>query len=564
MSTPGTYAALRGALAATRSRRWRLWASVGLGALAIAASIGLLTTSGYLISRAAQRPNSILVLSAAIVGVRFFGITRAIARYAERLVSHDLAFRVLADTRLRVFTSLVPLVPADAQGLRRGDLLSRFVGDVDALQDLYLRGLAPPMVAAVTSVMAVGVAAIMLPVAALVLAGGLLIGIMLVPLLTAASTRAAARRQGPARAVLTGQLVEIVRGAGELAVAGRAGDWAARAAAADRDLAHAQTRDALAGGLAAGLGIALTGTTAACVALVCAPAVQSGRLSPVLVAALILLSLAAFEGVITLGDAARGVLRSAHAAERIAEITDRPPSVIDPADPLPIPPTGDLVLEGVRRRHEPDGPWILDGVDLRLTPGQAVALVGRSGIGKSTLADLLVRFADPHEGRITLGGADLRDVAQEDVRRVVRLAGQGAHLFATTIRQNVLLARPGAAEADVIAALEHVGLADWLAGLPDGLDTFVGEHGAQVSGGQRGRIAAARGVLTDARFRVFDEPAAHLDPDGAQALLRALATVAHDQGAGVFVITHGTDGLDAFDTVLALQNGRLRTIARGE
>jgi ABC-type multidrug transport system fused ATPase/permease subunit len=207
----------------------------------------------------------------------------------------------------------------------------------------------------------------------------------------------------------------------------------------------------------------------------------------------------------------------------------------------------------VRARYG-NGPWVLDGVDLELRPGRRVALVGPSGCGKSTLAHLLVRFRDPDEGRVTLGGVDLRDLAQDDVRARVALCGQDAHLFATTIRENVRLARPGATDDEILAALRRARIGDWVASLPDGLDTDVGDEGALVSGGERRRIALARAFLAGAPLLVLDEPTAHLDDETAAALLDDL--LAETGGQGVLLVTHSPLRLERFDEVIVLADER--------
>ncbi|MGD9736038.1 MAG: thiol reductant ABC exporter subunit CydC [Solirubrobacterales bacterium] len=547
-------AALRNAVAATRSRRRLLWLSVALGAGAVLAAVGLLTTSGYLISRAAQRPE-ILVLGVAIVGVRFFGISRALLRYAERLVSHDLAFRTLTDLRSRFFRRLLPLVPAGLPGVGRGELLGRFVGDVDSLQDLYLRALAPPLVAVLAGLLTVGVAFLILPAAALVLAAALLAGGVGIPLLTRAAARSAGRRQAPARAALGADLVEIAAGSAELAIWGRGEDWVERAERSSADLASLQRRDAFSGALAAGLLTAVSALAVVAVVAVAIPAVGSGALAGTMLAALALLTMAAFEAVAPLGAAAASVDSCAAAAERIEAVLEREPPVREPAAPRPVTP-GPLAFAGVGFGYERGAPPVLDDVDLVLRLGRAVALVGPSGAGKSTLAELAVRFRDPDRGTVSLGGVPLPALDGEEIRRSVRLAPQDAYLFTSTLRDNVALGRAGAGDAEVCAALEAVGLGEWLAALPAGLDTELGEAGSRVSGGQRQRIAAARLFLARAPFLVFDEPTAHLDPGGAADLQRRIAAFA-ERGAGVLVITHDRAALDAFDEVLELRNGRV-------
>jgi len=548
-------AALRMAVRETSSRRGLLALSVLLGTGAVLAAVGLLTTSGYLISRAAQRPE-ILALGVAIVGVRFFGISRALLRYAERLVSHDLAFRTLTDLRERFFRRLVPLVPGGVSGLGRGELLGRFVGDVDRLQDLYLRALAPPLVALLAGAVSVLVAFLILPAAAGVLALGLLAAAIVAPALTRWSARSAGRRQGAARAELGAGLVEIATGSAELAVAGRAEDWVERSDRASARVTSLARRDALSGGLAAGFGTALAAIAVVAVVAVSIPAVGSGAVAGVLLAALALLALASFEAVAPLSAAASSIDACAAASGRIESLLEREPAVREPVEPV-APPPGDLELRGVRFRYASGGDWVLDGADLRLAPGRSLALLGPSGTGKSTLAELAVRFRDPVAGEVRIGGVSTTSISGEAVREAVRLSPQDAYLFTTTLRDNVALGRPGAGDSEVHAALQAVGLGEWVDSLPEGLDTEVGEAGARVSGGQRQRIAAARMFLVDARFLIFDEPTAHLDPDGAADLQRRLARLGARGGPGVLVITHDRAALDAFDEVLELRGGRI-------
>jgi ATP-binding cassette subfamily C protein CydC len=540
---------------ATRARWRQLGASVGLGAAAVLAGVGLLAVSGYLISRAAQRPE-ILALGVAIASVRALALARAGLRYAERLVSHDLAFRTLADLRARFFDRLVPLMPSGLPGVGRADLLSRFAADVDRLQDLHLRAIGPVAVAVVAGAASVLIAFVLQPAAAAVLAGGLMAGGVFVPLATRAAARAAGRRQAAHRAALTATIVEVAGGATEIAMAGREADWIDRADRAGERLAAIQRRDALSGGLAAGLITTVTGLTTTAVAIVAIPAVRGHDLAGVLLAAVVLLSLAAFEAVRPVAAAALSIDACGAAADRLEAVLDRPAPVTDVASPVALPAEGDLELRGVRFRYDDDAPWLLDGADLRVAPGRAVALLGPSGCGKTTLAELLVRFREPAAGAVVIGGVDVAGARQDDVRAAVCLGSQDAHLFAGTLRENLALVRPGADDAQLAGALGRVGLADWLASLPEGLGTPVGEHGALVSGGQRRRIAAARLLLSPARFLVADEPAAHLDPEGAAALLTELAREAR-AGRGVLLIAHEPHGLGAFHERFTLRYGRL-------
>ena len=539
---------LRRLVALASVPRGRLALFVGLGALVVLFGVGLMTSAGYLISRAAEHP-PILSLTVTIVAVRFFGLARPAVRYLERLASHDVALRSLGQIRARFYRRLEPLAPGEISGYRSGDLLARMVGDVDALQSLYLRGLAPLLVALVAASACVGVATAILPLAGLVLAAGLLTAGVAVPALSALQGRHAGRRQAAARGELTAELIELQRGAPELVVYGREEDALARIRRADAELVRLGRRDALTAGLADGLSIVVTGATVAGV-LAAAVAAPVDR---VLVATLALLALASFEAVAPLAGAARELAGIAAAGRRVLDVTDREPAIRDPAEPAAARAKPPLALESVAAGYGDEEPVLRD-VALRLEPGRKVALVGPSGSGKTTMTRLLLRFLDPASGRVTAAGRDVREHRQADVRRLVALAGQEAHLFATTIRQNLLLARPNASDAELDEALARARLAGWVASLPDGLDTMVGEEGSRLSGGQRQRLVLARALLAEAPVLVLDEPTAHLDAATAQALMDDVLAAAGDRA--VLLVTHRPEGLEHMDEILELTDGR--------
>jgi ATP-binding cassette, subfamily C, bacterial CydC len=536
------------ALAGMPARRVGL--SVLLGALAVGFGIALMATAGYLISRAAEHP-PILSLTVTIVLVRFFGLARPIARYLERLASHDLALRALARIRGRFYARLEPLAPAELDAYRRGDLLSRMVGDVDALQGLYLRGIGPPLVALLTGAACVLATAIVLPETAVILTVGLIVGGIAVPALAAYLGRVAGRRQAAARGELSALLVELLRGAPELVVYGRERDMMARVRDADAELARLGRRDALTAGLADALSVLVAGLTAAGVLAVAVSAHDAGALDRVLVATLALLALASFEAVASLPGTARELASLLASGRRILELTDRAPRIADPPRPAAPPPASPTIaLESVTARYADEEEPALNGIDLRLEPGKRVALVGPSGSGKTTVVNLLLRFLDPESGRVTIAGRDLHEYRQEDARRVFALAGQEAHVFDSTIRENLRLARPTASEDELVEVLQRVRLAEWVAGLPDGIDTRVGEEGMELSGGQRQRVVLARALLADAPVLVLDEPTAHLDPATAEALMEDVLDAAEKRT--VLLITHRREGLARMDEVVAL------------
>jgi thiol reductant ABC exporter CydC subunit len=533
-----------------RAPRRRVGLAAVLGSLTVVFGIGLMATAGYLISKAAERP-AVLSLTAAIVGVRFFGLGRPALRYLERLSSHDVALRSLGRARVRVYERLERLAPTELQDARRGDLLARLVADVDSLQNLLLRGLLAPLVALLAGATAVGVATALLPAAGIVLAAGLFVGGVVVPFFAALLARQTSRRSAHARAGLTAQLVETLDGSAELVAYGADGERLRSLRAADRQLVRISRRAALADGLGDALRLLVTGATVVGVLAVSVSAESAGDLNRVLVATLALLALASFESVQPLPQAVREVGATLAAGRRVLELTERETAVADPVHPLPRPEWPFvLALEDVAVRYLPGEAPALDGFSLRLEPGRRVALLGASGAGKTTVVNLLLRFLDPERGRVTLAGEELPRYRQEDVRRSFAVAGQDGHLFSTSIRDNVRLGRPHATEAELEAALRATRIWDWIESLPEGLDTLVGELGRELSGGQRQRLLVARALLLDAPVLVLDEPTAHLDSETASALLEDVVAAA--AGRTVLLITHRPEGLELMDELVAL------------
>jgi thiol reductant ABC exporter CydC subunit len=528
----------------------RFAATGALGALTIVFGVGLMATAGYLISRAAERP-AVLSLMVAIVAVRFFGLGRPIVRYLERISSHDVALRVLGPLRTRFYAQIEPLAPAQLDTYRKGDLLSRMVADVDAVQNLYLRGLGPALVALLAGGASVGVAAAFLPAAGAVLAAGLLVAGVAVPGLTTRLSRRAGRRQAAARGSLSAEVVELIDAAPEIVAFGAERTSIARVGAADRILVGVARRDAFATGAADGLGLLVTGITVSSVLAIAISASAGGHLDRVSIAMLGLLALASFEAVTPLAAAARELASTLAAGRRIIELTGQDATVHDPSNPAP-PPVWPFAieLEGVRAGYPRERAPALVDVNLRLEPGERVALIGPSGAGKTTIANLLLRFLDPEHGTVKLGGRDVRGYRLDDVRRAVAVAGQDSHLFSASIRDNVGLPRPEAGDWEIEQALRRARIWNWIEQLPDGLGTFVGEQGRELSGGQRQRIVLARALIADAPVLVLDEPTAHLDPATANELISDVFAAVGDRT--VLLITHRSEGVDLVDRVLRL------------
>lgn len=539
-----------------RARWGRLTLALLLGGIALGSAVGLMATSGWLISRASQQP-PVLYLMVAVTATRAFGIGRSVFRYAERLVSHDAVLRMLADTRVAVFRGLERLSPAGLHSRRRGDLLTRIVADVDAFQDYWLRWLLPAGAALVVGAGTVGFTAWLLPEAGAVLAAGLLLAGVGVPLLTARRARRTERELAPARGLLATRITELLSGLGELKVAGALPGRLGRVARSDAELTRISSRGAAFTALGDGLTSLITGLTVAAAALVGVGAVADGRLSGVSLAVVVLTPLAAFEAVLGLPVAVRYRQRVRRSAERVHEVLDAPRPVQEPVEPVAAPASPfPLLLENISARYVGADRDALRGVNLCLRPGRRIAVVGPSGSGKTTLAQVLLRFLDPSGGDYRLGEVAAAALEGDDVRRFVGLCAQDAHLFDSSVRENLLLARKGADEETLRAALGRARLLDWADALPQGLDTLIGEHGARLSGGQRQRLALARALLAEFPVLVLDEPAEHLDLETADALTADL--LAATEGRTTLLITHRLAGLEgAVDEVLVLDEGEV-------
>ncbi|MET9884601.1 thiol reductant ABC exporter subunit CydD [Streptomyces sp. NPDC006430] len=524
-----------------------------LGALAVGCSVGLMAVSGWLISRASQQP-PVLYLMVAVTATRTFGIGRAVFRYAERLVSHDAVLRMLADLRVSVFRQLERIAPAGLREQRRGDLLARLVADADALQDYWLRWLLPVGTAVLVGTGSVVFTAWLLPEAGAALAVGLLAAGVGVPLVSGACARRAERRLAPARGELATRVADLLTGTAELTVAGALTRRKDAAKESDRTLTAIAARGAAATGLGSGLSALVCGLTVMVAAAVAAGAVHDGRLSGVAMAVAVLTPLAAFEAVNGLVQAVQYRQRVRRSAERVYEVIDAPVPVAEPDRPADVPDSPfPLRLTGLAARHPGQECDALRGLDLTLEAGRRIAVVGSSGAGKTSLAQVLLRFLDPREGSYTLGGTDVRTLDSDGVRRIVGLCAQDAHLFDSSVRENLRLARTGASEEQLREALAAARLLEWADGLPDGLDTLVGEHGERISGGQRQRLALARALLADFPVLVLDEPTEHLDLATADALTADL--LAATEGRTTVLITHRLAGLEAVDEVLVLDRG---------
>ena len=544
------------ALALTRPVAGRLALATLLGAGALGAGIGLIATSAWLISRASQRPPE-SALAIAIVAVQFFGLSRGLFRYEQRLVGHDSAFRSLAAIRTRSYERLEKLAPAGLVAFRSADLLARIVHDVDSLQDVLLRVIPAFAIALIVGVGTVALMWWILPAAGLILLATLILTATALTWLSGRLARRAEAERAAARGELTVAVVDLLHGAPELTAYGAIGAQRRRIADSEARLVRVVSSAARTAGVGQGVAVLLSGLAMWGGLLVGVAAVRGGALDGVLLAVLALVPLAAFELGADLPTAAQTLQRVRRSTARTIEVLEAVPPVSEPEHPRPIglvPTHHVLRARGLHARYGTDGPWVLEELDLDLISGRSVAVVGSSGAGKSTLANVLLRFLPYEGGSITLNGAPVSELAGDDYRRIVGLVSQDAYVFDTTLEENLRLARRDATPAQLRDALDRARLLEWITGLPDGLETRVGAHGAEISGGQRQRLALARALLADFPVLVVDEPGEHLDIAAADALVADLLATRATQAT--LLITHRLAGLQAVDEIIVLDRGR--------
>ncbi|TGO04306.1 thiol reductant ABC exporter subunit CydC [Serinibacter arcticus] len=540
-------------------RRALVARAVALGSLTLAASVALSGVAAWLIVRASQAP-PVMFLNVAAVGVRTFGIVRGVSRYLDRLAAHDVALRGVVNLRTAVYEGLARGRTESVAGLRRGDVLARTGVDVDDVGDVVVRGLVPAAVAAVVSLGSVVAVALFSPASALVLLACLAVGALVVPLLAARGDARAERERVQARTDVATASESLVARAADLAVSGRRESELAALGRAQERSADAERRAARPLAASAALAVLATGASVVGTLLVAVPALLAGTLTATELGVVVLLPLAAFEATAPLPAAVTQLHRSAAAARRItALLADAGSGATAPHDrttapttapaPTPAPRTGPgLVADGLACAWPGHAPVVTD-LHLRVPPGTSLAIVGPSGTGKTTLLLTLAGMLAPSAGTVTLDGTEPRLLRGAERTAHVALTTEDAHVFTTTVLENLRAARGDLTRDEAVRALEQAGLAAWVETLPDGLDTPI--SGETVSGGERRRLLVARALVSRAPLLLLDEPGEHLPTDVADALVADLLALTA-LGRSVVVVTHHTGAVDRADAVLRI------------
>lgn len=548
-----------------RPYRGRIALAALLGFVTVAANIGLMGTSGYLIARAALQPDTVLLLWIPIVGVRFFGITRGVFRYLERLASHDVTFRILQKVRVWLYERLEPRGVELLETHKSGDMLGSILSDVEQLQNLYLRVLAPPLIALLT----LGLGALVLGVhhlyLAFILAAVMVLAGVGIPWLSHHYGSQPGKEAVTARAALFDETTDLLAGLKEYIAFGqtesRLKQLDSIQQAADKSQQQLNCHAALSSGamvLAAHGAMWLVLTASVTLA-------AAGKLPPVAIPALAMVALACFEAVTPLPAAFQQLGLTMASAKRLFRLADETTEVaaeesISCMPPELAPPSTaaawSLELERVSYRYAGSEPYALRDISLTLTPGRKVAVVGESGAGKSTLLQLLLCLRHYDEGSIRLNGRELRELPEEEVRRMFGIVSQRVQLFHVSAAANIRLGRPEATDEQIKQAARQAHIDEVLSALPEGYDTIVGEWGARLSGGERQRLALARALVRDAQIMLLDEPTVGLDSLTRQAIQWNLEQALQDKA--VLWITHELTGLERMDEIIILHQGMVK------
>ena len=550
-------AALRRCISMLQVSRSGFALSLLLGVAALGAAIALGGTAAWLIARASQQP-PVLYLTVAATSVRLFGVSRALARYLSRLASHKVALTGMDNLRNNLYDELAAAPGTKLSTLRRGDLMTRAGADVDEVGNVVVKTLLPALVAAIVGVGTVGVITVISPAAGIILALCLVVSGIIAPALIARSVRLAESQGADARTDIAATSLAILEGATELSMAGTLGRARHSLDSAEGELSAALARSSRLSAFARGLDVCAMGVAVIGALLIGIPQTTSGALAQVLLAVIVLVPLSSFEGVAELTPAAAQLVRSAQAATRICSLLDEEA----PEQPHDIP-EGPTVIEARDLAIGwPGGPTLATGISLTLRPGSSLAIVGPSGIGKTTLLATLTGIIPPKSGSALINGVPAWGADRDQLTSRITMTAEDAHVFATTIYENLRVARASLTRDEASELLSRAGLAQWVQSLPEGLDTVIGSGGTTVSGGERRRLLMARALAAPAPIMALDDASEHLDAVTADRLMETLLTRSPDRAT--LVVTHRLSALDQADHVIvlaALEPGQCATIA---
>ncbi|MBJ9081429.1 heme ABC transporter ATP-binding protein/permease CydC [Citrobacter amalonaticus] len=539
-----------------KRHKWMLTLGIVLAIITLLASIGLLTLSGWFLSASAVAGFAGIysfnyMLPAA--GVRGAAITRTAGRYFERLVSHDATFRVLQHLRIHTFSKLLPLSPAGLARYRQGELLNRIVADVDTLDHLYLRVISP-LVGAFVVIMVVTIGLSVLDVTlACTLGGVMLLTLFIMPPVFYRAGKTTGQNLTHLRGQYRQQLTSWLQGQAELTIFGASDRYRAQMEATELQWHEAQRRQSELTALSQALMLLIGAIAILLMLWMAAGGVGDNAQPGALIALFVFCALAAFEALAPVTGAFQHLGQVIASAMRITELTEQKPEVTFPTDVSDVPDQVTLTLRDVSFSYPEQAQKALDSLSLQVNPGEHIAILGRTGCGKSTLLQLLTRAWDPQQGEILLNGCSIATLNEATLRKTISVVPQRVHLFSATLRDNLLLAAPDASDDQLTDTLRRVGLEKLLDDA--GLNSWLGEGGRQLSGGELRRLAIARALLHDAPLMLLDEPTEGLDATTESQMLELLAEVMRDQT--LLMVTHRLRGLARFDQIIVMDNGQI-------
>ncbi|MDM3521954.1 cysteine/glutathione ABC transporter ATP-binding protein/permease CydC [Citrobacter sp. Ca225] len=539
-----------------KRHKWMLTLGIVLAIITLLASIGLLTLSGWFLSASAVAGFAGIysfnyMLPAA--GVRGAAITRTAGRYFERLVSHDATFRVLQHLRIHTFSKLLPLSPAGLARYRQGELLNRIVADVDTLDHLYLRVISP-LVGAFVVIMVVTIGLSVLDVTlACTLGGVMLLTLFIMPPVFYRAGKTTGQNLTHLRGQYRQQLTSWLQGQAELTIFGASDRYRAQMEATELQWHEAQRRQSELTALSQALMLLIGAIAILLMLWMAAGGVGDNAQPGALIALFVFCALAAFEALAPVTGAFQHLGQVIASAMRITELTEQKPEVTFPTDVSDVPVQVTLTLRDVSFSYPEQAQKALDSLSLQVNPGEHIAILGRTGCGKSTLLQLLTRAWDPQQGEILLNGCSIATLNEATLRKTISVVPQRVHLFSATLRDNLLLAAPDASDDQLTDTLRRVGLEKLLDDA--GLNSWLGEGGRQLSGGELRRLAIARALLHDAPLMLLDEPTEGLDATTESQMLELLAEVMRDKT--LLMVTHRLRGLARFDQIIVMDNGQI-------
>lgn len=529
--------------------------SIFLGIATVSAGVGMLGTSAFLIASAALHP-SIADLQVAIVGVRFFGISRAAFRYLERLVSHSVNLHVLSRIREWFYNRLESSPPREINTYKAGDLFNRVMGDLETLENFYVRVVSPVIVAVVVGAGVSLFLGIYNAWLGMILAIGLIINGFIIPIISIVATRRIGVKIVESRAELSARTVEWVQGLEELQSYTGENHWRNGIQQTGSEVGKLQNRFSFLNGVSSGIMLFINNLTVLGLLIMAIPLVSKGDISGVSMAVILLMGMASFESTGSLPQAALQLNASLESANRMFITGNHEPvngtEIIQAGAMNP----REIRLDKVGFYYDSDDTFKLKDVSFTLGAGKRLALIGPSGSGKTSLVNLLLRFWPGQKGDIYIDGFDINSFDPVQVRSCFAVVSQSTHIFSSSLRDNLLLADPQADDARLLKVLYDAQLQDWFFSLPQGLDTWLGDQGMRLSGGERQRVAIARALLQNRPFIILDEMAEHIDAASSRKINNLINEQFKEQG--ILIITHDITLLQDMDEIILLEEGSIQ------